>query len=375
MRRTASNARLDRAYLRNTVESPMQTLKVFDRKISLRTGSNVNTQPSQMGRLLSPTFGGFRYAKSRDKTAVNTSKTSPLDRSRLSSAGPRPLEKKQEETQKLRNDQHNSQKENSISWTLPTAPSNRDISAMDSEDKSSPPTRVSSAQKLHPDRQLDSNKPVCDAILSSPPLKTHPNASSYVRRAIVGRSLFQYNQFKSPGPHDHKEKKSIQENYKYTTLSSASRVETIKSRLQDCLGDLNVKTQVSSKISASSSKKYKAAVGEPSVTETKQTDADESVTSSSPKPDELLTQQAQLKELLKNPSQAGTEMTVSQFRRLESVGSNHAPKSCLKASSSLSSNYFGSESPKASVNQPDQRSTLKRGVSFSENVVMFIYQA
>ena len=87
------------------------------------------------------------------------------------------------------------------------------------------------------------------------------------------------------------------------------------------------------------------------------------------------TQEPHLKEMLQDPEKAGTELTVSQFRRLESNCLSDTRKSCLKASNFHNPNSAFVEDPvHGTVDNPKQQQ-LKRSVSFSENVVMFVYQA
>jgi hypothetical protein len=81
-----------------------------------------------------------------------------------------------------------------------------------------------------------------------------------------------------------------------------------------------------------------------------------------------------LKNLLLNPLNLGLEMTISEFHKLErcsSTGSTSPSiKSCLKHQHSSNMVLEADQNT-----QPQPNSKLKRAVSFSENVVMFIYQA
>jgi hypothetical protein len=88
---------------------------------------------------------------------------------------------------------------------------------------------------------------------------------------------------------------------------------------------------------------------------------------------------AALKDLLKDPSKTGVEMSVVDYKKLEkssTLFSSSTGRGCMKKRPSSQQQLdAGTIESDFSTQVTDSESKLKRGVSFSENVVMFIYQA
>jgi hypothetical protein len=88
---------------------------------------------------------------------------------------------------------------------------------------------------------------------------------------------------------------------------------------------------------------------------------------------------AALKDLLKDPSKTGVEMSVVDFKKLEkssTVCLSSTGRGCMKKRPSSQQQLDADQIESVFSSQvTDSGSKLKRGVSFSENVVMFIYQA
>jgi hypothetical protein len=210
-------------------------------------------------------------------------------------------------------------------------------------------------------------------ILTSPSARYLVTSAggSAARRTPVGRSLFQNFGFRSPGIVTPKKRGEGSDSRVQTPIFSLNRVQTIKVRLQEYLQDFDTKSVVSPKPEADSDKLTKEAAKQPvaSITDQQTEDSCECGSSENNNTNNPL---GALKELLKNPKQAGTEMTVSQFRQLEANSAVEVRKSCLRTSNS---SLKGLKVQSEDLDKRLPKETLKRSVSFSENVVMFIYQA
>lgn len=156
--------------------------------------------------------------------------------------------------------------------------------------------------------------------------------------------------------------------------SAIQKVKEKRDRLQKCIESLKKSEVALGRLTAEipqlSRNRLKSAFLEPECSEKTQspcTTHDRSTEANSSTPRSPQT----LKHLLLTPIKSTIEMTVPEFRQLEQIRPNctKSPKSCLKPQ--LSSRLCLKMPSEATSSE----STLKRAVSFSENVVMFIYQA
>lgn len=206
------------------------------------------------------------------------------------------------------------------------------------------------------------------------PVPACSSPQKYIRRSATRRNFFGCDLISSQSSITSKSKdrasKPPTSNIRNTSKSTLQPVPTVRSKIQQSLGDGDHKTPVSSSLAVWGTKKAGTYTNLPPVDlKPQQADvsvaalADSSLQESAPKP--------VLKELLQDPSQAGIEMTIAAFKDLATSALTESRKSCLK----LSELSRQSSLTEQSQDVPVQSAILKRSVSFSENVVMFIYQA
>ena len=153
--------------------------------------------------------------------------------------------------------------------------------------------------------------------------------------------------------------------------SAVDRMKQTRQRLQNCLKSLRGGKQQDPKEAERAGQvppSFKSAF-----IETPKSLSNEELTSSGLAADDgQLSQSAGLKHLLLSPASQGMQMSLGEFRQLEGSSTNSrspSKKGCLKLQSQLIEGTSSQDLPQKTPQE------LKRGVSFSENVVMFIYQA
>ena len=156
--------------------------------------------------------------------------------------------------------------------------------------------------------------------------------------------------------------------------SALHRVKQTRQRLQECLHNLRgERPQESGPIENAGRvpTSFKSAF----IENDKSTSIDESTSRGLAADEGQPSQPSCLKQLLLSPISQGMEMSLNEFRQLErSPSASQSPnkKGCLKLQTQPKEGSVSTELPEQPINS---KPTLKRGVSFSENVVMFIYQA
>ena len=156
--------------------------------------------------------------------------------------------------------------------------------------------------------------------------------------------------------------------------SALHRVKQTRQRLQECLHNLRgERPQESGPIENAGRvpTSFKSAF----IENDKSTSIDESTSRGLAADEGQPSQPSCLKQLLLSPISQGMEMSLNEFRQLErSPSASQSPnkKGCLKLQTQPKEGSGSTELPDQPINS---KPTLKRGVSFSENVVMFIYQA
>lgn len=207
--------------------------------------------------------------------------------------------------------------------------------------------------------------------LQAAPAPACSSLQKYVRRSATRRNFFGCDLISSQSSITSKSKDRASKPAPTNISKSAFQpVPTVRSKIQQSLGGTDYKTPVPSSLAVWGSNKARTHTNLPPVDLKPQQAnasvaelADSAVQESAPKP--------VLKELLQDPSQAGIEMTIAAFKDLATSALTESRKSCLK----LSELSRQSSLTEQSQDVPAQSVTLKRSVSFSENVVMFIYQA
>ena len=382
MRRSTSSTKLNFGTMSTLSSSPrfsdLKTVK------TLRTGSKDTSSSSILPltearggqRSSTSAFGMVRYTKSRDFTSVNSEHVASSNKLQRLSRQPTDVSLSARDDCKILG---NSNKD-SASSRLSQTPRNLEsqepkiISSKIFKDVNSPERRsipdcpiTGPVKRSLGDTPFSFNKsrPGAGPVYCSPfNLVCPPTSPHVLERETIARD-HKYHLDRSPTTIP----SSVEQKSKITLVrtsisASIKSLQSIRARLQDCLGDLNSKSVFTYRPAASGSPKVReagCAVLEVSELTRMSTDA---ITES--------LQQPQLKDILQNPQSVGTQFTVAQFRRLESSSLNETRKSCLKASS-LSRQVSMKED---SIDTSDNlQQVLKRKVSFSENVVMFMYQA
>lgn len=367
MKRSASGAILPRAM---TIAPPcshrnpcgvkaraprVETADSAARGISYRTGVHTT----------SPTFGHFFQSKKRAPASVNSDAVDPAQKTKTAEVQVSvPISEAICATEALGNKMFEvSGSSNTLSkFTIiqENQPQN---------EKLSPGRRVGSPHKKFLDAlAVGFNKPafVRNVVQMSPVTGVSSLASSPVQRRRSIKLLPQSRLYRSPGPLVSQKRGVATTPGSIVTSPENRNVQSIRNRLQETLGQKTSKPVVNSRLTL---------YGPQTVSEVACAviEASEITMMASQAISDSL-QQPQLKDILQNPDSVGSQFTVAQFRRMEStkLHDNHSPKSCLRIPT-----YSRQSSLKEELLQSSDHSkpTLKKSVSFSENVVMFMYQA
>jgi hypothetical protein len=373
MRRATSNTRLVDVSISNRAYSPMQTLLASGNKSSLTFGESVYKRIIRVNTSPQPKFEGFPYSRNRGTVSPNPKLLFPA----FKYSEEQPSRKSEQRTVSFYESLQNGQL---------SSPSASLIARL-----RSPPVKI--RERIPYDSiftSADTCSSMCDK-LSNPKANDgkpvgyqsqmiHTSAARYCvtsgggisdQRMPAGRSLFQNYGLRSPGIVTPKRRGEALDGRLVTPICSLNRVQTIKVKLQEYLQDLNTtKSLVSPQDAVVLAKPVIEIVKKPMTIINDQLTEDSSKCGS---PESNTNNQpGALKELLQNPKQAGTELTISQFRQLESTLAVEARKSCLRTSNT---SRKGLSLELDSLDKGLSKEKLKRSVSFSENVVMFIYQA
>lgn len=367
MKRASSNTNMSSASTKASGSSPLQPFRSVFRKGSIgqTEASPLFVQPRINVQPAASAFGLIKYAKSRDKHSINSTGGKGLTRQdkaglRIQVSGshlellagidPKPTK-------------FSARIEEASSKLVQT---NVGHDLQVSVESKSPQNGNSSPENCSPGASgnIPNKFRVTDGSVIDTPLARacSPN-SSLARKAASAQAKTRSRMLRSPVRIESETRKNVDNLSTLPAVSATTQIRSTMSRLLRFLSELNPQPDPSHGLALQKPKEVSGAVS--AALDTPDSAAIVTIANGeSP-------QQPGLKDLLLDPDQAGKELTVSQFRRLESQKLNQTLKSCLKPPNiRRQSSLLG-----LSSHQETSIATLKRAVSFSENVVMFIYQA